>query len=138
MLVILVLAAGYEPAKAAEGFEPAHKVVIQVDSADVKEQQLALNNAANLLKHYGPDNIKIELVAYGPGLKLLTDKSESKERIRSLSQQDIQFSACANTMQGIKRRTGKEPVLTEGVKIVPAGVARIIELQEQGYSYIRP
>ena len=100
---MLALAANYSPAKAAEGFEPAHKVVIQVDSADVKEQQLALNNAANLLKHYGPDNIKIEMVAYGPGLKMLTDKSESKERIRSLSQQDIQFSACANTMQEIGR-----------------------------------
>ena len=33
---------------------------------------------------------------------------------------------------------GKMPKLAEGVGQVPAGVARILELQEQGYAYIRP
>ena len=135
---VLSIGLGAASVQAAEGFEAAHKVVIQVDSADVKEQNLALNNVANLQKFYGPDNIKIEVVAYGPGLVMLTDKGGSKQRVRSLVQQDIRFSACGNTMKGIKRKTGKEPTLTEGVTIVPAGLARIIELEEQGYSYIRP
>jgi intracellular sulfur oxidation DsrE/DsrF family protein len=33
---------------------------------------------------------------------------------------------------------GKMPELTIGVKVVPAGVTRIMELQEQGYAYVRP
>lgn len=45
-----------------------HKVVIQISSDDSKVQELALNNAANLQKIYGVDNIAIEVVAYGPGL----------------------------------------------------------------------
>ena len=36
------------------------------------------------------------------------------------------------------KKTGKEPKLAEGVGVVPGGVIRIMELQEQGYSYIRP
>jgi intracellular sulfur oxidation DsrE/DsrF family protein len=52
--------------------------------------------------------------------------------------EEITFSACNNTMKKIAKKTGKKPHLTKGVKIVPAGVIRIMELQEQGYSYVRP
>ena len=115
-----------------------HKVVIQISSDDPKVQNLALNNAVNLQKIYGVDNIEIEVVAYGPGLSVLTTKYENKERVKSLSMQEIVFSACENTIQNIERKTGKTPELIEGVTTVKAGVARIIELQEEGYSYIRP
>ena len=48
------------------------------------------------------------------------------------------FSACAATMAGIKKRTGKEPVLLEGVsKVHPGAIVRITELQEQGCTYVR-
>lgn len=126
------------PSTLAAGFSPTHKVVIQVSSADKTVQRLAIANAVNLQKEYGMDNIAIEVVAYGPGLSILTPKSEQAARVRSLAQQNIQFSACRNTMTNITARTGKTPQLTQGVKIVPAGVGRIIELQEQGYAYVRP
>jgi intracellular sulfur oxidation DsrE/DsrF family protein len=51
---------------------------------------------------------------------------------------DVVFSACGNTMAAIERKTGKMPVLLEGVQQVDAGVIRVMELQEQGYSYVRP
>ncbi len=114
------------------------KVVIQVSSADETVQKIALNNAVNLQKALGPDGVEVEIVAYGPGLGLLTGKSAQSKRVPSLAMQDITFSACANTMKKIEKKTGKKPVLVEGVKVVPAGVLRIVELQEQGYSYIRP
>ena len=38
----------------------------------------------------------------------------------------------------IAKKKGKEPKLVEGVKVVPAGVIRIMELQSKGYAYIRP
>jgi len=115
-----------------------HKVVIQVSTDDPKVQAIALNNAVNVQKLMGIDNIEIEIVAYGPGLGLLTPKSKEAERVKSLAVQDITFSACGNTMAKIEKKTGKKVQLTEGVKVVEAGVARIMELQEQGYSYIRP
>ncbi len=115
-----------------------HKVVIQVSTADPKVQQIALNNAVNLQKAYGMDDVEIEIVAYGPGLSLLADDSAAKDRIPSLAAQQITFSACANTMNKIKRRTGKPVQLLDGVRIVPSGVQRIVELQEEGWSYIRP
>lgn len=127
-----------QAAVAADMPEPAHKVVIQVSTDDARTQQIALNNAVNLQKDYGMDNVAVEIVAYGPGLSLLTDKSAQAQRVESLAAQNIRFSACSNTMKGIKKKSGAEPTLISGVEVVPAGVGRIVELQEQGYAYIRP
>jgi hypothetical protein len=133
-----VLLFSISQAATADNLEPKHKVVIQVSSSSPQTQNLALNNAVNLQELYGMDNIKIEIVAYGPGLSMLTKKSKQKTRVESLAMQDIRFSACHNTMKAIERKTGKMPVLAKGVTVVPGGVARIMELQEKGYSYIRP
>lgn len=126
------------PALAADNMEPKHKLVIQVSSADKETQQVALNNAVNVQQLYGIDDVAIEVVAYGPGLSILTTDSEQAARVKSLATQNIRFSACGNTMAGVKKKTGKDVVLTAGVKVVPVGLGRIIELQEQGYSYVRP
>ncbi len=122
----------------AQAEDKLHKIVIQVSTNDPVTQKIALNNAVNLQKHYGMDNIVVEIVAYGPGLNLLTKKSTQASRVESLAMQDIVFSACGNTMKKMAKKTGKQPQLLEGVGTVPAGVAQIMELQEKGYSYIRP
>lgn len=118
--------------------EKRHQVVIQVSTDDPRTQKIAMNNAVNLQKLYGIDNVDIEIVAYGPGIGMLAGKNDYASRVKSLIAQDITFSACMNTMNNVKKKTGKALELTEGVESVTAGVARIIELQETGYSYIRP
>ena len=117
-----------------------HKVVIQVSTADAKTQTIALNNAVNIQKHYGPGEVDVEIVAYGPGLSILTQgkKNKNAKRVESLAMSDITFSACGNTIKKMTKKKGKTPKLIEGVKVVPAGVIRIIELQSKGYAYIRP
>jgi intracellular sulfur oxidation DsrE/DsrF family protein len=122
-----------------DDFGPKHKVVIQVSTDDPRTQKIALNNAVNVQKAYGVDNVAVEIVAYGPGLSMLTTKNEQQaKRVASLAVQGITFSGCGNTIKGVTKKTGKTPQLIEGVVVVPAGVERIIELQEQGYAYIRP
>ncbi|MDR9435672.1 MAG: DsrE family protein [Thiohalophilus sp.] len=115
-----------------------HKVIIQVSTDDARTQKIALNNAANLQKAYGMDNVDVQVVAYGPGLSLLTKNGANATRVESMAMQNINFNACANTMTKIESKKGKKPALAEGVEVVPGGVARITELQEQGYAYIRP
>ena len=125
-------------AHSAHAAEKIHKLVIQVSTDDVRTQNIAMNNAVNLQKALGQDNIIIEIVAYGPGLTMLTPKSPASKRVPNLAMQDITFSACGNTKAKVEEKTGKPVTLVEGVQIVPAGVLRIMELQEQGYAYIRP
>lgn len=135
-LALLVLLVSINYVSADDDAE--HKLVIQVSTDDKRTQTIALNNALNLQKYYGVDNVDIEIVAYGPGLSLMTAKSDHAKRVQGLAMQDITFSACMNTMNKIKKKTGSLPKLQDGVETTPSGVVRIMELQEQGYSYIRP
>ena len=129
------------PALAAE--QKVHKVVIHVDENNPRKMNLALNNVKNLRKLYDArgEKIIIEVVTYGPGLHMLrADTSPVKDRIERMATEydNLQFSACANTRRAMKRKSGKEVPLLPEATVVPSGVARIIELQEQGYSYVRP
>ncbi|MEJ2308582.1 MAG: DsrE family protein [Gammaproteobacteria bacterium] len=135
LLTVLLFASGLA---AAEEFTKPNRLVIQVSTDDVRTQTIAMNNAVNLQKHYGPENVAVEIVAYGPGLGMLTKNSEHAQRVSSLAMQDIKFSACENTMKKVEKKKGKMPELAEGVGTVPAGVVRIMELQGEGYAYIRP
>jgi intracellular sulfur oxidation DsrE/DsrF family protein len=140
LFALLLSAASLFTASAtAESMEGAeHRVVIQVSTDDARTQTIAMNNAVNLQKDYGMDNVEVEIVAYGPGLSMLIGGSKQSLRVQSLAKQDIVFSACGNTMKRIEQKDGKPVVLSQGVQVVPAGVSRIVELQQQGYSYIRP
>lgn len=145
-LLLCLLAVAMSSAVAAEAQdndasmqdEPSHHVVIQVSTSDPQVQRMALNNAANLQKRFGVDDVAIEIVSYGPGLSLMTKDSDYAERVTSMAMKGIRFSACHNTMEGIKRKTGHMPELLDGVEVVPSGTARIVVLQEQGYAYVRP
>ena len=112
-----------------------HHVVLHISTGDAFAQKLVLNNAQNLSKRYGPDKVAIEIVAYGPGLRLLFKENEQSKRVKSLAASGIKFSACGNTMKKMKR---KESDLVSVANTVSAGVARIVELQEAGWSYVRP
>lgn len=125
----------------ADIMDVKHKVVIQVSMGDEASQTIALNNAVNVQKSFGPGEVDVEIVAYGPGLSLLVDgkKNKNAKRVESLAMSDITFSACGNTIKKVTAKNkGKAPVMVKGVKVVPAGVIRIMELQDKGYAYIRP
>ena len=122
-----------------------HRVVIQVDQNDPAAMSLALNNASNIIDYYRDKNedVDIKVVTYGPGLHMLReDTSPVKDRIKELSnvsfQGRIAFSACRNTMEGMEAREGHSIPIIPQAGIVQSGVVYIMELQEQGYSYIKP
>jgi intracellular sulfur oxidation DsrE/DsrF family protein len=122
-----------------------HGVAIQVDQNDPQVMNLALNNATNVIEYYRGKNedVEVDIVTYGPGMHMLrSDTSPVQDRLKRLkelaSPGKIQFSACNNTRQGMEKTEGKAvPILSEAT-IVPSGVVRLMELQEQGWSYVRP
>lgn len=120
-----------------------HYLAIQVNENNPQTMNLALNNARNVERYYKAlgDDVVIELIAYGPGLTMLVEGSSPvAERISTMINEldNISFSACENTRRSMSRSTGKEIELLSEAHGVPSGVVRLMELQEQGYSYIRP
>ena len=130
-------------AVAADG--KPHHVAIQIDQNDPQMMNLVLNNATNVIEHYRAKNedVDIDVVAYGPGLHMLrSDTSPVQDRLKRLKEMafpsKVQFSACNNTKQGMEKTEGKAISIVPDATIVPSGVVRLMELQEQGWSYIRP
>lgn len=129
------------PKSEAASGQPPHHVVIQVTQNDPAVMNMALNNAENLTKYYRDkgERIDIEFVAYGPGLHMLrSDTSPVKVRLGVLAMDNMTFSACGNTLNAQSKQEGKEITLVPEARIVPAGIARIMELQERHWTYVRP
>lgn len=114
-------------------------VVLQISDPDPFKQTLVLNVAANLVKHYGPDNVDIEIVAFGPGLRLLLEENANAGRIDNLvDSASVRFSACENTLSKFTQNLGREPELNAHATHVSAGVVRILDLIDEGYTLIKP
>jgi intracellular sulfur oxidation DsrE/DsrF family protein len=123
----------------------SHRVSIQVDQNDPQVMNLALNNATNVIEYYRAKNedVDVDIVTYGPGLHMLRDDtSPVKDRLKRLKELafpgKIQFSACNNTKQNMEKAEGKAVPIVSDATIVPSGVVRLMELQEQGWTYVRP
>lgn len=117
---------------------PEYKYVLHVDDMDPSKYELALNNAQNLLNAYAPGDVEIEIVAYGPGLRLLFAKNEHAQRINDLALSGVKFSACGNTIKGMTKLMGEAPQINPTATVVPGGIVRIGELVHQGYIYVKP
>lgn len=123
---------------AGVGADGAKHVALQISDGTPEKQELVLNVASNLLKAYGPDRVKIEVVAFGPGLRLLFADNANRNRVQSLALSGVRFSACENTMVAVTKQLGYAPTLSPEARSVPAGVIRIVELNDSGYAVVRP
>jgi uncharacterized protein len=131
--------------KAIHQAPETHNVVLQVDQNDPAVMNLALNNATNIIEYYRAkgEEVHVDLVTYGPGLHMLrADTSPVQDRIKNLKDyafpSTIEFSACNNTKEGMEKKEGHPINMLSEATIVPSGVVRLMELQEKGWSYVRP
>jgi uncharacterized protein len=120
-----------------------HRLILQVNTLDPAMMNLALNNATNVAQYYNDlfEKVTIEIVTFGPGLHMLRDDtSPVKERIKAIKQNrpEISFKACGNTRENMSKVENKEiPIIPEAT-VVKSGVVRVMELQEQGWTYVKP
>ena len=86
--------------------------------------------------------MEIEVVTFGPGLHMLRDDtSPVKDRIKAIAEKSpsISFMACGNTQENMRKAEDKKDIpLVAQATLVKSGVVRVMELQEQGWTYVRP
>jgi uncharacterized protein len=139
-------AQGNRPAPAltaADAANKPHRLILQVNTNEPAMMTLALNNATNVEQYYKKlgEKVEIEVVAFGPGLHMLRDDtSPVKDRIKAIAEKmpSISFKACGNTRENMHKAENKEIPLVSQATLVKSGVVRVMELQEQGWSYVRP
>jgi len=120
-----------------------HRLILQVNTNDPAAMNLALNNATNVTQYYKGigEKVKIEVVTFGPGLHMLRDDtSPVKARIEemALSTPEVSFKACGNTQQNMQKAENKKVPIVPQAQVVKSGVVRVMELQEQGWTYVKP
>ncbi len=143
--VAAALVAGLLLTVPAEADGKTHRIVFQIDQNDPAVMNLVLNNVDNVMAYYHDkgEQAQIEVVAYGPGLHMLrADTSPVKDRLKRFKQDSfpssVAFSACGNTLATMQEKEGHPIAIVPEASTVPAGVVRITELEEAGWSYIRP
>jgi intracellular sulfur oxidation DsrE/DsrF family protein len=133
--------AAQEPGSAATEEKPFAEafIILQLSDQEPIKQDAVLDIANNLIKHYGsPDLVDIEIVAFGPGMRLLLEGNTRSQRISSLVESGVRFVGCMNTIDTMERKTGKRPPLNEHTIPVQTGVAHVVERVRQGYVLVRP
>jgi uncharacterized protein len=137
LLVSLLSASVAGLSGAAETSQGPHRVVMHLNSGDEKVQRGVLNNIRHLYQEVGREYLRVELVVHGAGLTLLTKKDSTlaPELAQLKTAYEAEFTACSNTMkaQGLTRAD----LLDQVGRTVPAMV-RLMELQEEGWAYIKP
>ena len=123
--------------------EKMHRLILQVNTNDPAMMNLALNNATNVSQYYKDlgREVTIEIITFGPGLHMLRDDtSPVKARIKAISEStpSISFRACGNTRENMSKVESKEIPLIAEAKVVKSGVVRVMDLQEKGWTYVKP
>ncbi|AHF00854.1 hypothetical protein THIAE_02865 [Thiomicrospira aerophila AL3] len=116
------------------------KVVYHVNYGDEQRYRGMLGNIQNHINGVGEDQITIHVVMHGAGIGLLNSAHTDEliqSRILNLKAQGVNFKICANTLQGNNIAVSELFDASEA-DIVPAGVAEIAALQQQGFVYLRP
>ncbi|WP_319381859.1 DsrE family protein [Thiomicrorhabdus sp.] len=115
-----------------------HKVVLQISDSDPFKQTLVLNVAGNLQRYYGAENVDIEVVSFGPGVRLMLKGNPNQVRMQSMMAAGIRFSACANTLKNFAGKLGHELETGNGIQVVPAGAGRLLQLNAAGWQLLKP
>jgi len=118
-------------------FDNPRKWVIKLRTADEKTVNQMLSSVYNVLKEYPPESIKIAVVAYGQGMRVLKKDYDTQtlSRISSLMDYEVEFIGCKNTMETMH---WKEEEFIDDISYVQAGIAELIEKQVDGYYETTP
>lgn len=111
------------------------RLLIQISDENPKVWGLALANARNVRHDLGPDKVQIEIVVYGPAIRMLEAESDWRDRVTQVLDEGIRVIACENTMAtlGLKRDD-----MLGGVDFVKTGLAHVMKRELEGWAYARP
>ncbi len=128
LLMCILLAGPSASVTAAEKL----KVVLHLNNQH--KLHVLENNIANLRKSFG-DRVEIVVVVNGPAVTQFAKFSKTESRIRDMLDQQAEISVCSNAMRN--NDLLRQQLLDGIVYLEQGGVARLVELQQQGYSYIK-
>ena len=117
------------------------KIILHIDSGDLKVVNAALNEADHLLATYREANtpMRLDVVTNKAGINILRPGvSPYIERIQKLIDNDsVSFYACERSIEKAKKKEGVDIVLMPDVKVDESAREIIPNRLEKGWVYIK-
>ncbi|ABR56362.1 Domain of unknown function DUF1791 [Methanococcus aeolicus Nankai-3] len=113
-----------------------YNVVFHIEEDILERLNIALNMSSNLLRNI--KTAKIAMVSTHNAPKLFLKKNltgDVCERIKFLASKNAKFFVCRNALEGLGIH---ESELIAECEVIPAGIVKLIELQNNGFAYIKP
>jgi intracellular sulfur oxidation DsrE/DsrF family protein len=113
-------------------FENPRKIIMRIYENDIHKVNHTVAAVNNIFKEYPVDSLKIAVLFYGPGMRVIKKDFDpaTLKRIRSLFAYDVEIVGCLNTMETMG---WKKNDFINGVDYVQAGVAEAIERKAGGW-----
>jgi len=113
-------------------FDNPRKIIMKLNNKDIHYANHLLGTIYNILKEYPDGALKVVVIAYGPGMRVLKKDYDKKtlSRINSLMEYDVEFIGCINTMQTMG---WKKKDFIDDIDFVQAGIVEVIERQAHGF-----
>jgi intracellular sulfur oxidation DsrE/DsrF family protein len=124
-------------AAAALAETPRFKLLIQVSEDSTDKLALAVNHAKHVQDTLGRENVAIELVAWGPGVKTLRYYTPLDDELKEMHHRGVRIVACEKSLYAAKlKRT--DLIRSFNLATVPSGLAEITVRQSEGWAYAAP
>ena len=134
-LLLAAVLLGAVLAGPAQAQDRPQRLLIQISDYNPKVWGLALANARNVRHDLGPDKVEIEIVVYGPAIRMLEMDSDWRDRVTQVIDEGIRVIACENTMKTMKLTRND---MLGGVEFVKTGLAHVMKRELEGWAYARP
>ena len=114
-----------------------YKAVIHIDLEDELIFNLGLNNLVNTLDALKDKEKDLIMLVTGPGVALLAGDQMYlfMEKLRMIHGAGVRIQVCDRALKLFEIPADE---LFDGCEIIPAGVVGLIELQHDGFAYIKP
>jgi len=111
-----------------------YKAIIQLTSSDPKVHKSTIRQIGNLMAHLH-DQVDVRIVCHGASMSFcVSDNHLLADEIIALLSRGVTIGACRNMLEA--NGTGPE-ALVEGVEVIPSGIAELVILQQEGWSYLK-
>jgi len=110
-------------------------VIFQMSTSSVPTWWVAVRNARHLEQAMRPHAVRIEIIAFGPGLGMLLKSSPVAQNLIALHKSGVMIEASRSSLR--KQGFAINDVLPL-VHYIPSGIAEIVRRERQGWAYIRP
>ncbi|HML56600.1 MAG TPA: DsrE family protein [Solidesulfovibrio magneticus] len=111
-----------------------YDIVFHLDKGQ-DELNIALSNIANYLKALADEKFTAVLLVNGPAITLMVKAADNCAKLAALGDLGLEVRVCNNALTHF----GIAPAdLCPCCRIVPAGVVELVDLQRQGFAYVKP